>query len=142
VLPAVFVLERWLAHVVTLGIMDLDLATRRTICQLVAGLVTSDAKLDGKEAAFVYRVMKGFGIDTTAREALVPLVDLELAVQRMHELPRPAQDEALRLLVEAACVDGRLQQQERDYLNAIGAALGISAEDIERRLVTTMMSPA
>lgn len=118
--------------------MDLDLATRRKICQLVAGIITVDAKLDAKEAAFVYRLMQGFGID--AREPIVPLVDSDSASDLMLELPRDAQDAALGLLVDAACIDGRIDQQERSYLRAIGAALSIADEDIERRIVGRLMN--
>jgi uncharacterized tellurite resistance protein B-like protein len=120
--------------------MDLDLATRVKICQLVAGIITADAKLDTKEAAFVYRVIQGFGIDVKHREASIPVADVEAAAQQIQDLPRPAQDAALRLLVEAACIDGRIQPQERDYLRAIGSALAISDEDLERLIVARMMS--
>lgn len=118
--------------------MDLDLATRRKICQLVAGIITVDAKLDAKEAAFIYRLMKGFGID--ARDPIVPLVDSDSASDLMVELPRHAQDEALRLLVDAACVDGRIDDQERRYLRAVGAALAIADEEMERRIVGRLMN--
>jgi uncharacterized tellurite resistance protein B-like protein len=121
--------------------MDLDLATRRKICQLVAGIITADAKLDTKEAAFVYRVMKGFGIDASQRDAVVPLVDTEAAASLIQDLPRHAQDEALRLLVDAACVDGQIHPHERSYLRAIGAALAIADEDMERRIVGRLMAP-
>lgn len=121
--------------------MDLDLATRRKICQLVAGIVTADGKLDTKEAAFVYRVCKSFGIEATTRDAIVPLVDAEAAAMQIQELPRQAQDEALRLVLDAACVDGQIQPQEREYLRAIGSALGISNEDLERRIVGRLIAP-
>jgi uncharacterized tellurite resistance protein B-like protein len=120
--------------------MALDLATRHKICQLIAGIITSDAKLDTKEAAFVYRVISSFGIDASGRDAIVPLVDTDAAAALIEELPHQAQDEALRLLVEAACIDGKIQQQERAYLRAIGAALRISDEDIERRIVGRLMT--
>lgn len=119
--------------------MNLDLATRRTICQLVAGLITADAKLDAKEAAFVYRVARGFGIEVTPGDVIVPVTDLEDAATRILDLPSPAQDEALRLLVEAACVDGVIHPHERTYLRAIGGALRISDEDLERRIVAQVM---
>jgi uncharacterized tellurite resistance protein B-like protein len=118
--------------------MDLDLATRQKICQLVAGIITVDAKLDAKEAAFVYRLMKSFGID--ARDPIEPLVNSDSASDLVRELPRHAQDEALRLLVDAACVDGRIDTNERSYLRAVGAALAISDEDMERRIVARLMN--
>jgi len=124
-----------------MGAMDLDLATRQKICQLVAGIVTADAKLDTKEAAFVYRVITGFGIEASPRDAIIPIVDSDAAAAQIQELPRHAQDEALRLLVEAACVDGQIQPQERHYLRAIGSALRISDEDLERQIVGRLLAP-
>lgn len=120
--------------------MDLDLATRQKICQLVAGIVTADGKLETKEAAFVYRVLHGFGIDATPRDAIAPVVDAEAAALQIQDLPRPAQDEALRLLLDAACVDGKIQLQERDYLRAIASAMRISDEDLERRIVARLIA--
>jgi uncharacterized tellurite resistance protein B-like protein len=121
--------------------MDLDLETRQKICQLVAGIVTSDGKLEAKEAAFVYRVLAGFGVDATPRPAIAPVVDVEAAARKVQDLPRSAQDEALRLVLDAACVDGQIQPQERNYLRAIGSALGISDEDLERRIVARLIAP-
>lgn len=120
--------------------MDLDLATRRKICQLVAGIITADAKLDPKEAAFFYRVVHRFGIAASERDTIVPLADAEEAAVQIQELPRRAQDTALALLVDAAFVDGVMQPEERAYLRAIGSALAISDEDLERRIVSRLMS--
>lgn len=121
--------------------MDLDLATRQTLGRLVAGLITSDAKIAPKEATFFYRVVAQLGLDASFRETVVPLRDAEAAADVIAAQPPRAQEEALRLLIEAACIDGQVQPQERGYLRAIGAALRISEEDVDRRIVERLIAP-
>ena len=112
----------------------MDLETRQKICQLVAGIIIADDILDATEEAFVDRVIKSFGIDDPAREVIFPLVDHKDASEQIKEMSKEAQDEALRLLIEAACVDGKIVPEEREYLGAITEALEISAADLDQRL--------
>ncbi|MGE0546097.1 MAG: hypothetical protein AB7O24_00245 [Kofleriaceae bacterium] len=112
----------------------MDDATRKKVCQLVAGIIIADDILDAKEEAFVDRVIKSFGIDDPSREVIFPLVDHKEAADQIKELPKPAQDEAFRLLIEAACVDGEIVAEEREYLRSISAALAISERDLEARI--------
>ena len=112
----------------------MDAETRHKICQLVAGIIIADDILDEREEAFIDRVIKGFGIDDPAREVIFPLVDSSDAAAQIKELPGDAQQEALRLLLEAACIDGKIEPEERAYLQAIGAALAISEGELEQRI--------
>jgi len=112
----------------------MDLETRQRICQLVAGIIIADDILDDKEAAFVDRVIKSFGIDDPGREVIFPLVDHREAATQIKELSTEAQQEALRLLIEAACADGEVVPEEREYLVAIATALEISETDLDTRL--------
>src|SRR5262245_12680941 len=112
----------------------MDLETRQKICQLVAGIIISDDILSDTEEAFVDRVIKSFGIDDPARAVIFPLVDKDEAAAQIKELPKQAQDEALRLLIEAAHVDGEVVPEERDYLSAIAKALNISEAELDERL--------
>jgi uncharacterized tellurite resistance protein B-like protein len=114
----------------------MDAATSHRICQLVAGIIIADDILDDKEEAFLDRMIKSFGIDDPAREVVLPLVDHAEAAEQIKQLPPPAQQEAVRLLVEAACVDGQIVPEEREYLRAVGAALGISDPEIDKRIET------
>ena len=113
----------------------MDLAARQRICQLVAGIIIADDILDDKEEAFLDRMIKGFGIDDPAREVVLPLVDHNEAAQQIKELP-PAAQKALRLLIEAACVDGQIVDEEREYLLAIGNALGVADAELEKRIAS------
>lgn len=111
--------------------MDID--TRKKICQLVAGIVIADDILDDHEEAFLDRLLDRFGIES-GRDALFPLVDREEAAAHMKALPKDAQDEALRLLIEAACVDGQIAPEERDYLRAVASAIDVPATALARRV--------
>jgi len=119
--------------------MNLDLPTRQTICALVSGIVTTDKKLDAREAAFVYRLMKAFGVEASHPNDLAPIANPERAAQQLQELPREAQDDTLRILVDAACVDGKIAPEERVFLRAIAAVLRISDEDLKRRVDARLM---
>lgn len=112
----------------------MDIATRQQICQLVAGILIADDILDEHEEKFVDRLIQSFGLEDTGRDAVFPLVDREQAVAQIKQLPADAQDDAMRLLIEAACVDGQIAPEERDYLRAIAAALEISDAMLARRV--------
>ena len=111
--------------------MDSD--TRQKICQLVAGIVIADDILDEHEEAFLDRLLERFGMES-GRDALFPLVDRDEAAAQMKALPKDAQDEALRLLIEAACTDGQIAPEEREYLHAVAAAIDVPATALARRV--------
>ena len=111
--------------------MDLD--TRHKICQLVAGIVIADDILDDQEEAFLDRLLKSFEI-YSGRDALFPLVDRDEAAAQMKALPKDAQSEAMRLLIEAACIDGQIAPEERDYLRAVAAAIDVPDAELAHRV--------
>lgn len=114
------------------GRMDAELAKK--VCQLVAGIVITDEDLDPREEAFVERMLVGFGLDSDQRDVIFPLVDAEEAASAIAEMPREIQEEALRLLLEAAAADGKVVPEEREYLHAVARAMSVSDQEIERRL--------
>src|SRR5215471_10514199 len=107
--------------------------TRQTICRLVAGIVIADDILDEHEEKFLDRLLHSFGM-VGGRDAVFPLVDRDEAASQMKALPKDAQDEAMRLLIEAACVDGQIAPEERDYLRAVAAAIDIPLDALSRRV--------
>ena len=50
------------------------------------------------------------------------------------ELPRDVQQEALGLLIDAACADGKVVEEERSYLHTVGAEIGMARKDIDARI--------
>jgi uncharacterized tellurite resistance protein B-like protein len=112
----------------------MDQTTRQKICQLVAGIVITDDVLDEKEEAFVDRMIASFGLQDTNRDVIFPLVDGDEAAREMKGLPKDAQEEAFRLLIQAACADGEVVPEERSYLAAVAAAIGISEADVDAQV--------
>lgn len=112
----------------------MDPELRHRVCQLIAGIVITDEDLDPREEEFVERMLERFGLDKNQRDVIFPLVDGEEAAATMRGLPRETQEEAFEMLVEAACADGKVVPEERDYLGAVAMAIGVSEAEIERRI--------
>jgi tellurite resistance protein len=113
----------------------MDAAARQRICQLVAGIIIADDILDDKEEAFLDRMIKSFEIEG-GRDVVFPLVDHNEAADQIKQLAKPEQEEALRLLIEAACVDGQIVPEEREYLRAIAGALALPEAELEKRIAS------
>jgi uncharacterized tellurite resistance protein B-like protein len=111
----------------------MDLEIRQKICQLVAGIVIADDLLDDHEEKFVDRLIASFGV-AGGRDVVFPLVDRDEAAEQIKALPPEAQDEAVRLLIEAACIDGQIAPEEREYLLAVAKALEIPETTLAKRV--------
>lgn len=116
----------------------MDEELRKKVCRLVAGIVVADDDLDEKEDAFIDRLMAKFGIPSDQRAELFPIVDAKEASDEIKTLPKPVQDEAFALLLEAAAADGKIVPEERAYIDAVGAALGLEGSAIEERLLNAL----
>ena len=118
----------------------MEIEIRQKICQLVAGIIISDDILDEHEEKFVDRLIQSFGVGESGRDVIFPLVDRDEAAEQIKDLPKDAQDEAMKLLIEAACVDGQIADEERDYLKAIAAALEIPEATLAKRVAAQLGS--
>ncbi len=116
----------------------MDESQRRKICQLVAGIVVTDDELDPREEAFVERMLARFGLDPSERDAIFPLVDGEEAARDLAKMPEDVRGEAFSLLVQAAAADDKVVPEEREYLLAVGRALGLSEDDVDLRIVDAL----
>jgi 2-hydroxychromene-2-carboxylate isomerase len=103
------------------------------VCRLIAGLVVADSDLADEEDVFVDRMLAGFGIPEQ-RDAIFPIVDRDEAAAEVKLLPPEVQKEALSMLVRAAVADGQVVAEERDYLHAVAAAMGLQAAVVDARL--------
>ena len=112
--------------------MDEDL--RRRVCRLIAGLVVADSDLAPEEDAFVDRMLVGFGIPKDERDSIFPILDDKEAAAEIRALPPEVQQQALTLLIQAAAVDGQVVDEERSYIHAVGAAIGVGKGDLDRRM--------
>jgi uncharacterized tellurite resistance protein B-like protein len=104
------------------------------ICRLIAGLVVTDDDLDDREDAFIDRMLASFSIPASEREHIFPIVDAKEAAAALSVMTPDAQNRTVELLLQAAAVDGKIAPEERVYLNAVADALGITHEEIDKRL--------
>lgn len=116
----------------------MDEALRKKICRLIAGIVVADDDLDDREDAFLDRMLVKFGIPKEHREELFPIVDRGEAVAEMKTLPKVVQEDTFARLIDAACADGQVVPEERDYLIAVGAVLGLDEKTVEERVVDVL----
>jgi uncharacterized tellurite resistance protein B-like protein len=107
---------------------------RIRVARLIAGLVVSDDDLDDKEDAFIERMLASFGIPSSDRNLIFPIVDAGEAAAALRDLSKEAQDEAVTLLIQAAAVDGKVSFEERNYLVVVAEAVGLSTEALDKRL--------
>lgn len=117
----------------------MDAELRTTVCRLVAGLVVSDDDFSVEEEAFVERMLKRFGIDD--RAVIFPIVDREEAASAVKALPAAVQEEALATLIEAAAADGKVVQDERGFLFAVGEGMGLDRAAVEARIAAALSVP-
>jgi tellurite resistance protein len=112
----------------------MDDALRRQVCRLIAGLVVSDDDLDAQEDAFLERLLARFGIPSSERDSIFPIVDRSEATEAMKALPPEAQQEAMALLIEAAAADGKIVAEERAYLDTVAAVVGLDAVALDAKI--------
>lgn len=116
----------------------MDPALRRSICRLVAGIAMSDDDFDPREDHFLERLLVDFGIPPEEQANLVPIAGAGEAAAEMFELPEEAKVEAMHLLLEAACADGRVMEAEREYLQAVGRTLGIGHRETDQMIAVRL----
>jgi uncharacterized tellurite resistance protein B-like protein len=110
----------------------------RSVCRLIAGIVVSDDDLDPAEESFVDRMLASFGISDQGRDAVFPIVDRAEAAAAIRELPVPIQKQAFDLLIEASVADGKLAVEERAYLQAVAAEMGISNTALQKAVAAKL----
>jgi len=110
----------------------MDAELRTTVCRLVAGLIVSDDDFSPEEETFIERMLERFGIDDRAH--IFPILDRTEAADSVRALPPAVQEEAMRTLVQAALADGKVVDEERGFLHAVGEAMGLDAAAVDGRI--------
>jgi len=117
----------------------MDHSTGRRLCELIAGIIATDGHLHPAELDYMLKTFTAFGITTTQDDvALSPAVTKEAALRAFGQLPEGVRDEAVQLLIQSAAADGEISVEERDYLDAITEAAGVSGAELERRLESAL----
>jgi tellurite resistance protein len=110
-----------------------DLATRRQICRLVAGVLLSDEHFADAEKRFLQRIYARFELPPEECAEAEP-IPVGAATAALRELPADVHGKVAALLVEAAIADGVIDPRERVYLLVAAAAMGLDAVEMEQRL--------
>ncbi len=116
--------------------MDKELRTK--ICRLIAGLVVADDDLSAAEETFLDKLLAKFEIPESERDSIFPIVDRDEAAQTIRELPQEARTVTLTLLIEATVADGVIAPEERSYLDAVAAEMGVSSADLDGRIKSVL----
>ena len=116
----------------------MDKELRTNICRLIAGIVVADDDLEPAEEAFLDKMLAKFEIPASERDAIFPIVDRDEAAATIRALPKPAQAEALTLLIAATAADGAVAPEERAYLDAVASELGVTGADLDKRLAAEL----
>jgi len=111
-----------------------DETTRHKVCRLIAGLVVVDDELDQAEDTLIDNMLVKFGLSPDQRESLFPIIDAAEAAEELKTLPADVQQETFQLLIEAAAADKRYAKEEREYLGKVGRVIGLSDEEIAKRV--------
>lgn len=111
--------------------MDLD--DRRTICELVAGILLADDELAHEELAFLHKIYARCGLGADEWDQLRPIPAGE-ASAALRALPPEVQNKVVALLVDGSIADGHVDPEERAYLLVAAAAMGIDADVLEQRI--------
>lgn len=111
----------------------MDVADRRKICQLVAGVLVADEELADVEKSFLQRIYARFGLPPDEWQRVEP-IPAGAATAALRELPPDMHMRVIALLVEAAVADGVVEPRERVYLLVAAAAMGIDAVAMEQRI--------
>jgi uncharacterized tellurite resistance protein B-like protein len=112
----------------------LDDKLRKDVCRLIAGILIADYDLDPKEDEFLDRLLRSMEFPDIERSSIKPVSGKSEAAAMMRKLPPDARDTALSLLLEAAVADGTVHDDEREYVHTIAEELGMSKDDIDRKL--------
>jgi uncharacterized tellurite resistance protein B-like protein len=106
----------------------------KDVCRLIAGILIADYELDPKEDEFLDRLLRAMKFPDIERSSIKPVSGKSEAAAMMRRLPPDARELAFKLLLEAAVADGMVHDDEREYVHAIAAELGMSKDDIDQKL--------
>ena len=115
----------------------MDIEERDKVCRLIEAVISADGVVTDAERDFLHRVIQRFGLPARDGSPMSRGTFGETTTT-LRALPADVQLRVMALLVEAACVDGRIDPQERALLLASGAALGIDATVLEERITSRL----
>jgi uncharacterized tellurite resistance protein B-like protein len=114
--------------------------TREKIIGLIEDVVAADGVVTDEERDFLRRVLERFGMGDSQRPGREAPSAPGSSVATLRALEPDVQLRVMALLVEAAVADGCVAPEERAFLLASAAALGIEAQALEDRIARRLKS--
>ena len=94
-------------------------------CLLVSQVLAADGMITENERTFLEGSMKRLGLDDAERRKVFDLEGLDEAERVLGKLSEDDRRAIVRMLVDAASVDGRLSPLEMQAVKQITTALGL-----------------
>jgi tellurite resistance protein len=113
---------------------------RVKIIGLIEAVIAADGVVSDEEREFLRRVIERFGITEQERSDRIVASSPGAATATLRSLAPDVQTRVMALLVEAAIVDGTVAPEERAFLLASAASLGIEACALEERIARRLKS--
>lgn len=117
----------------------MDAESQAKIVSLIEDVIAADGVVSDEEREFLARVIGRFGMTPDREERTVASAPGS-ATATLRALEPDVQVRVLALLVEAAVVDGCVAPEERAFLLAAAASLGIEAQALEERIARRLKS--
>ena len=117
----------------------MDEPTRIRVCGLIAGIISSDQEVDIQEAGLLERIRKRFGL---SKSVSVPtIVNHEEALATLKGFSDEVRKETLRLLIQAAAIDGKIAPEERSFLAVVADKLQVDSDELDKRIQQQLALP-
>ena len=113
---------------------------REKIVGLIEDVIAADGVVSNEEREFLRRVLEKFGMSAQSRRDRMVASAPGSSVATLRSLAPDVQVRVMALLVEAAVADGCVAPEERAFLLASAASLGIDAQALEERIARRLKS--
>jgi len=117
-----------------------DAEQRGKIVGLIEDVIAADGVVSDEEREFLRRVLERFGMSPGDRDDRIVASAPGSSVATLRALDPDVQMRVMALLVEAAVADGCVAPEERAFLLASAASLGIDAQALEERIARRLKS--
>ena len=111
--------------------VEMNQDTRKMVCRMVGGLLTSDTDVDDRERAFLDKLLVEFNVPTEEWDAIFPLMEAEDARAELERLNPEMQQDVFQILLSAATADESITDEEEEYLRTVGQAIGLSTGSLD-----------
>jgi uncharacterized tellurite resistance protein B-like protein len=102
------------------------------ICKVIAQAIMADAQITDDERAFLDKLMDQYGLDEgQRRDVMNRNMDDDPAAMASEITGLESKDALLGELLSAIAADGKVAPQERNLLEKVAGAIGMTKEEVD-----------